>query len=708
MKTRYLYFIPCLTLACALSSCEDNKGDVLPKDGIGTESVGSVVAAPDLIAKRAERLGIVALFPKEMGMMAGVYDIPGIIKGFMNLNMVKEWGNVPSSFEMGSHECSDNRPVIDVMVGFGPEWSHWMKGAESTMEELGQDNMKLIWNDALSCVEDVDNKDVTCVVQDGAVEMMAKLAVLVDLRPSQSSTAPVMLAMKLTPDAVMQVKAMLKDMKLTEDLALHGLVSLYNKNYNGLECKVAELDCKSLRAQLEENLLKTDKAGLSQDSLNRLKGALTRLDGSKLYLALSFAGDNTLVAFITTNPEKQVRLAASAQDSVLARNDFSMADNHLGYPAYGLAFLDKASVEGVIGLDKAYYNGCLTAMQEKLQNLVTYWKMKDATSALSAMSAVKGIWLGWYDQIVKNASSFTYYSWQDRGVHLETCSYPVGLFKLDTPSVLSGVRPTSDTILYQSCTIDPDAINQGCSLIENVTKVVWDYGNAFLANPNSNIDESTRMGFSLAIMVKPTIEELWKAYKIAISGMTGTNVVTVDMKGAPSPVLQNIPTPRFSVVGEVKNRAALNEAWQKVATAARTIIPLVSQGEMSGLPEPEVTLDGDVTTYDYKCSSEIGLNPVVSVSDSRWAFSMPKDFGLEVLKDSMNSSAQGKPLEIQFNLIPLRNALKATVWDNDDVKDAVQALDIITADVKGVHVTGSKDVKNSKDVYHIHVISASK
>lgn len=708
MKTRYLYFIPCLTLVCALSSCEDNKGDVLPKDGIGTESVGSVVVAPDLIAKRAERLGIAALFPKEMGMMAGVYDIPGIIKGVMNLNMVKEWGNVPFSFEMGSPECSDNSPVIDVMVGFGPEWSHWMKGAESTMEGLGQDNMKLIWNDALSWAEDADNKDVTCVVQGEAVEMMAKLAVLVDLRPSQSSTAPVMLAMKLTPDAVMQVKAVLKDIKLTEDLALHGLVSLYDKNYNGLECKVAELDCKSLRAQLEENLLKTDKVGFSQDSLNRLKGALTRLDGSKLYLALSFAGDNTLVAFITTNPEKQVRLAASAQDSVLARNDFSMADNHLGYPAYGLAFLDKASVEGVIGLDKAYYNGCLTAMQEKLQNLVTDWKMKDATSALSAMSAVKGIWLGWYDQIVKNASSFTYYSWQDRGVHLETCSYPVGLFKLDTPSALSGVRPTSDTILYQSCTIDPNAINQGSSLVENVTKVVWDYGNAFLANSDSNIDESTRMGFSVAIMVKPTIEELWKAYKIAISGMTGANVVTVDMKGTPSPVLQNIPAPRFSVVGEVKNRAALNEAWQKVATAARTIIPLVSQGEMSGLPEPEVTLDGDVTTYDYKCSSEIGLNPVVSVSDSRWAFSMPKDFGLEVLKDSMKSSAQGMPLEIQFNLIPLRNALKATVGDNDDVKDAVQALDIITADVKGVHVTGSKDVKNGKDVYHIHVISASK
>ena len=52
--------------------------------------------APDLVAKRAERLGIAALFPKDMGMMAGVYDIPGIMKSVQNLNMVKNLSSCSS------------------------------------------------------------------------------------------------------------------------------------------------------------------------------------------------------------------------------------------------------------------------------------------------------------------------------------------------------------------------------------------------------------------------------------------------------------------------------------------------------------------------------------------------------------------------------------------------------------------------------------
>lgn len=109
-------------------------------------------------------------------------------------------------------------------------------------------------------------------------------------------------------------------------MELHGMVSLYEKTYNGLACKVAEVDCKKVRAKLEE-LLEEAKGqmDISQENMDRLKAALVRLDESRLYVAVSFVED-TLVGFITTNPEKQVRIASSPQDSVLSRPDFSMAD----------------------------------------------------------------------------------------------------------------------------------------------------------------------------------------------------------------------------------------------------------------------------------------------------------------------------------------------------------------------------------------------
>lgn len=63
-----------------------------------------------------------------------------------------------------------------------------------------------------------------------------------------------MIAAKLTPEAQAQAKAFLKDANLQEDMELHGMVSLYEKTYNGLACKVAEVDCKKVRAKLEEML----------------------------------------------------------------------------------------------------------------------------------------------------------------------------------------------------------------------------------------------------------------------------------------------------------------------------------------------------------------------------------------------------------------------------------------------------------------------
>ncbi|MFR4223335.1 MAG: hypothetical protein ACLT38_06590 [Akkermansia sp.] len=66
----------------------------------------------------------------------------------------------------------------------------------------------------------------------------------------------------------------------------------------------------------------------------------------------------------------------------------------------------------------------------------------------------------------------------------------------------------------------------------------------------------------------------------------------MDMQGAPSPMLKNVPAPRFSAAYEVKNRAALGEAWQKVANAAKTVVTLVSQGKMAGCPLPSLLWTG--------------------------------------------------------------------------------------------------------------------
>lgn len=731
MKKHYFYSIPCFALTCALAACSDDNKSSSAKAGQDAAGLTPAAAldpsapvASDLVAKRAERLGLAALFPRDMGMVAGVYDIPGIIKSVQNLNMVKTWGNC--SAEQNADEsvaipgedapkpvrakCSVNSPVIDAMIGFGPEWAPWMDSAQSAFTGMGLNQMqgmlsayKLYQASADGAKKD-NSAEMEAMVNRYA-EMLVQWVDSIDLRPSQAATAPVMVAAKLTPEAVAQAKATLKDANLPEDMELHGIVSLYDKTYNGLACKVAEVDCKKLRAKLEEELEKAkDNIKVSPENMNRLKAALQRLDESKLYVAVGFV-DDTLVGFVTTNPEKQVRLAASPQDSVLARPDFSMADAQLQYPAYGLIFADKACAKGLINLDIAYYKGMFTGLKDLMQTVGTDWKIADLAPSMTALDSMKGSLLGLYEKVAQNATPVSYYAWQDQGVHVEACTYPLEFYLLDAPSSMNSVRPGTDTVLYSSFRINPQIVDMGCTLYENIAQIVWDYGNAYISNPKHDVSDQIRMVAPMLQMARPTIEELWKAYKTALSGITDSGAYIVDMKGAPSPMLKNVPAPRFSLVYEVKNRAALGEAWQKVSDAAKTIVTLASQGKMTELPAPKSSVEGDVTTYDYECPLGADLNPVVAVTDTRWAVSMPKAFGMEVIKESMKAPGQVAPLEFQLNLVPVRDALKTAAEGNKDIQKAVKTLDVITSDITGVHATGRKGA-DGRDVYHIHVISA--
>lgn len=731
MKKHYFYSIPCFALTCALAACSDDNKSSSAKAGQDAAGLTPAAAldpsapvASDLVAKRAERLGLAALFPRDMGMVAGVYDIPGIIKSVQNLNMVKTWGNC--SAEQNADEsvaipgedapkpvrakCSVNSPVIDAMIGFGPEWAPWMDSAQSAFTGMGLNQMQGILSayklyQASADGAKKDNSAEMEAMVNRYAEMLVQWVDSIDLRPSQAATAPVMVAAKLTPEAVAQAKATLKDANLPEDMELHGIVSLYDKTYNGLACKVAEVDCKKLRAKLEEELEKAkDNIKVSPENMNRLKAALQRLDESKLYVAVGFV-DDTLVGFVTTNPEKQVRLAASPQDSVLARPDFSMADAQLQYPAYGLIFADKACAKGLINLDIAYYKGMFTGLKDLMQTVGTDWKIADLAPSMAALDSMKGSLLGLYEKVAQNATPVSYYAWQDQGVHVEACTYPLEFYLLDAPSSMNSVRPGADTVLYSSFRINPQIVDMGCTLYENIAQIVWDYGNAYISNPKHDVSDQIRMVAPMLQMARPTLEELWKAYKTALSGITDSGAYIVDMKGAPSPMLKNVPAPRFSLVYEVKNRAALGEAWQKVSDAAKTIVTLASQGKMTELPAPKSSVEGDVTTYDYECPLGADLNPVVAMTDTRWAVSMPKAFGMEVIKESMKAPGQVAPLEFQLNLVPVRDALKTAAEGNEDIQKAVKTLDVITSDVTGVHATGRKGA-DGRDVYHIHVISA--
>ena len=124
-----------------------------------------------------------------------------------------------------------------------------------------------------------------------------------------------------------------------------------------------------------------------------------------------------------------------------------MADARSQYPAYGLLFADKASVKGVINMDLAYYKGMFTGLKDVMQTIGADWKIADPAPSMTALDSIRGSMLGMYEELARKATSVSYYSWQDQGVHVEACTYPLEFYKLDAPSAMSGVRPGAYIVL---------------------------------------------------------------------------------------------------------------------------------------------------------------------------------------------------------------------------------------------------------------------
>ncbi len=685
MKTRYIYAMSGLALTMALTACNDAKKADAAAPAVAQFSVDS----------RAQALGLVALFPADVSSVAAVYDLPSMVKGIANLNIVKKGNGLEP-------EDADKCKVVDAAIAFGPGMTEWVKQIKEPSAKMYADSLKLMFN-SYKMVRDADRgnlseREIRRALSAPGIGQMLNLMSMVDLSQSQKDTAPVTVAVNLTPDMLDKVRAALKDMGLPKELALHGIVTMYDKTYNGIDCKVCEVDCTKLKQKLEVEMGSLP----NEEFAAKVKDVLKKLDGAKLYAAVGFK-DNTMLAFLTTNPEKQVRVAASAKESVLSRADFNMADAKTG-KAYGLLYAEAELMKAAAELSAAECDAVMVQAKEILKELGADWNVVNVDGCQECLESIRKTCAGIYANQVNNAKTLTAYCWQDQGVKLELSGTSGGLCKLDETTTMNSVRPTDSTVLYFSACADMDTVKSIRSMIGNASQIVWDYACAYISKPEHGVDNSVRMAMPVAQMALPMVQDLWAADGKLTDSLTGSHAFTLDYKGAPVEMMNNAPGPRVAFAFGLKDRKALGEAWDALkAVFGGSALPMLTMGQMSKLPEPQPEMVGDTTIYSY---NELGLpealNPVVAVNDKAVALAMPKSYGVDVLKQAQAApAADVAPLEFRLNLLPLRNFVKTAKAP----RDVREALDVISTDIEGVRITGKRNA-DGQDVYLIHIISA--
>ncbi len=61
---------------------------------------------------------------------------------------------------------------------------------------------------------------------------------------------------------------------------------------------------------------------------------------------------------------------------------------------------------------------------------------------MAALDSMKGSLLGLYEKVAQNATPVSYYAWQDQGVHVEACTYPLEILPPSGRSLLHELRPS--------------------------------------------------------------------------------------------------------------------------------------------------------------------------------------------------------------------------------------------------------------------------
>ncbi len=472
---------------------------------------------------------------------------------------------------------------------------------------------------------------------------------------------------------------------------------LFTKNYHGTDFKVARVEGSALRRKLESRYVHEEKLG--KDAA-QIREGLKNLDGATLYVGDCFIEDRMAV-ILTTNPEKQLRLASGAGG--VAANSFCARAAGLLKPAmHAFGYVEPAAVKAVLRVAAARQEAELERGRELLTEKCRQYRVLDTHGTLAAYDSFAGRLKAWFHKLTADSKDWSFVCWRENGLNMELGLVTDGLCKLTPGPLTNALPPGADDVIYYHAHFNMDVFAQYRLLLEDFVRGGWHMTEAYALSSRNNLNDQMRVAIPLIKLNETAIGQLWSALKDAQDCMTGENTFVLDMKGEPTAYTPDLPSPRFAYLCGLKNRHALSRAWDKVVVASRPAASLLSGGKMGQIPLAESVVEGDTTIYYYNLPYGVQLTPVVRVSDGSWGIAMPKEFATAPRGNAVSPADAVSPLDIRLNFTVLRQALsggKFSPETDQSVKEWVNKTRLL----KGIRLSGKKSPDN-KDYYRLQLI----
>lgn len=188
-------------------------------------------------------------------------------------------------------------------------------------------------------------------------------------------------------------------------------------------------------------------------------------------------------------------------------------------------------------------------------------------------------------------------------------------------------------------------------LLETTVAMVWGwyekYGRAMLP------DESRQTYAGIEAMALPMVKDFWNSSRLLGKALGDESAFVMDLAGSmkdmpmvPPQLTGTGRIPRIAYVSELKDRAALSEAWKGYQSVIKRIVNFIPPQEgMPPLDEPQTRKEGDADIYFLALPMTFGdLLPHVGASANRWVLSTSPSLTKELVTKTAAPAAAGSAL----------------------------------------------------------------
>lgn len=463
--------------------------------------------------------------------------------------------------------------------------------------------------------------------------------------------------------------------------------------YQGIEFSGFYLEGK-LMAAMARDSLKNPSATVNVTEKS-LEDWLKGLEKFSFYFLVGYKDDKVIIS-ISRDPKKDLKLAASPQESILATDKLAFTDQAAQVLCVGYA--DAAMSEAFVLLKQKGIQGILAGVQYIANN------MSNTMISLDVLNA--------HYQDLLNMSqankATTLLAWWDKGLQVEATAADSACLDMEKPLKVASFADRPENILYAAASFKPQYLNKLLDVYERAVSVAWQFTECVLP-VLAKQDKTKGLATSqwaqimpLVQMSKAELSKIWAEAKLALSGMDSNRVLVINDQG----IIEGQPScliPRFAYVNGVSDWSKITSAGEIIQGSFNELLGSYAEPAEGDIKEQNIfqlqkTDKQGVTTYSYPSPFGMaGCKPCLSISDKVFIVGSLPAFNQEVAEAwSATQTGVFEGAMFAFKLAPALKMLsqnlslmvpRTKTEQNDELLNIIKRVDQLFQGVYGTMKT---------------------